>query len=122
MTLLQRFLRWWKEYGASILTLAGLGATALIWFTGKTGFVLLGPSDAVGQVKVVVNQRLDSVAVALDSGRTDRARLRRDIDSTQREVAYTLRAVEAGNRVTCFRDRPAAEVAGILCPSGKVPR
>lgn len=115
MPLLRRFFTWWREYGASILALLALVASAALWIAGQTGFVLVGPRDAVAQVRQVIDQRIDSVVVVA-------ATLQKGLDSMRAEGTYTVRAVEAGNRVTCFRDRSAAEVAGIICPSGKVPR
>ena len=122
MTRLQRFLTWWKEYGTHLLALLALLVSALVWFAGETGFAVIGPRDAVSQVKTTLTARADRDSMRLDSLLTEHVAIRRAADSTKGEVTYALRSIEAGNRVICFRDRPAAEVAGILCPSGKVPR
>jgi hypothetical protein len=126
MTLIQRALRWWKEWGATLLSILALVVSGGIWIAGQSGFVLIGPRDALGQAVTGLNARLtnDSTyfADALDSTQAEQARVRGEVEDAKREMAYVLRAIEAGNRVTCFRDRPAAEVSGIVCPSGSVPR
>lgn len=123
---MRRFAVWWKEWGATTLSLLTLLTTLAIWYLGRSGWVVFGPSDAMAQAVTTLEERADRdssfFADLADSGREDRRRLWKAVDSSQRDVNYALRAIEAGNRVVCFRDRPAAEVAGILCPSGKVPR
>lgn len=123
---MRRFAVWWKEWGATFLSLSTLLVTLAVWYFGRSGWLVLGPSDAAAQAVTMLDARADRdsalFATLADSGKADRQRIWKAIDSSQRDVNYALRAIEAGNRVVCFRDRPAAEVAGILCPSGKVPR
>lgn len=126
MTLPRRFSLWWREYGATITSLLALGVSGLIWFLSQSGFAVITPRDAVAEIQRTVTQKVDSVGRRVDayqdSARVDRALLHHAVDSLKLDNTYTLKAIEAGNRVICFRDRSAAEVAGILCPSGKVPR
>jgi len=126
MTTLQTFFRWWKENGVGLMALIGMLMSAALWIFGQTGLTIIGPRYAKGQVNDALATRLTSdsthFATVISDIVDEHTQMRTDVDSAQREMAYFLRAIEAGNRVTCFRDRPAAEVAGILCPSGRVAR
>ena len=42
MTTLQRALRWWKEYGAALLSLSAILLSGLLWYVSKTGFAVIG--------------------------------------------------------------------------------